>query len=67
MKSGWTALMCAANGNHHAIVAELLAHGADTELGTAEVYIATSLYNSIILFYIVWTNSTHHCCQEQLS
>ena len=38
MKSGWTALMCAAYGNHHAIVAELLAHGADTELGTAAVY-----------------------------
>ena len=43
MKSGWTALMCAADGNHHAIVAELLAHGADTELATAKVY--TSLCN----------------------
>ena len=65
VQSGWSPLTCACDGGHLAIVSQLLAHGADTELYTHKVraysYISFKAI-SFVLVLLVWTVSSYCCC-----
>ena len=63
-KDGWTALMIAARGGHNETVQTLIAAGADLNIQSVEVFLATLVYCYMFTYTLIIDNKGWMDCLD---